>query len=223
MTNLEEFITFHVMEQMSSSIPETASYQRMCRKFNVDPREVPRPKKIELLISLRSSYLHPNDPESMEIDGMRLSSGPLGKVFGGSNPDLKFNPIKLACPIIAAQVDTPFHTTVMKAIVREASFTTPLRTEKEILNFFNDEQIGVQCEPKCGDCRCGGCILGSKQMSIRDEKEYDKFKSLMFLDTDGSDTDPGPYWRTRFPWTVEPADLADNKAAVAAVMHSTEI
>lgn len=98
----------------------------------------------------------------------------------------------------------------------------PLQTDKEILNFFNDEQIGVQFEPKCGDCRCGACSFGKRQISIHEEKEYERFRSLMYLDTEGTSDDPGPYWRTRFPWTVEPEDLIDNKAAVAAVMNATE-
>ena len=132
-----------------SSLPDTTSYQKMCRKFNIDPREVPRPKKIELLISLRSSYLHPIDAESVEIDGMRLSSGLLGKVLGGSTSDLKFSPARLSYPSSATQIDLPGRATTMKSIVRQATYTTPLRTDREILNFFNEEQIGIQCEPKC--------------------------------------------------------------------------
>ena len=30
-----------------STLPDTASYQRMCKSFGVDPREVQRPKRIE--------------------------------------------------------------------------------------------------------------------------------------------------------------------------------
>ena len=110
----------------------------------------------------------------------------------------------------------------MRAAIRQATYSTPLKTDKEILNFFNEEQIGILCEPRCGDCRCGSCALGTKPMSIKDEREYQKFKSLMYLDTAGTDDDPGPYWRTGFPWTVEPSDLVDNKAVVKAVMHATE-
>lgn len=204
-------------------LPDTASYQRMCQKFDIDPREVRRPRKIEVLISLRSGYLHPDNPNSIEYDGMRLASGPLGKVFGGSSSDLKFNPMRISCPVTATQVDppSPVHSVVIKTIVRQATYTTPLRTDREILNFFDEEQIGVQCEPRCGDCRCGGCVYGSKQMSIKEEKEYERFKSLMYLDVTGSEEDPGPYWRTKFPWTVEPSDLIDNKRAVSAVMRFT--
>ena len=206
------------------ALPDAQSYIRMCEKFGVDPKEVQRPRKIDLLISQRSGHLHPNCLNPMEIDGMRLVSGPLGKVFGGACADLKFQSVSFACPTVAAQIDNPcpIRTTAMKAEVRQAMYTTPLRTDREILNFFNEEQIGVHCSPRCGDCRCGTCAIGDKQMSIKDEKEYEKFRSLMYLDSSGTIDDPGPYWRTGFPWTIEPSDMTDNKAAVAAVMHATE-
>ena len=139
-----------------SVLPDTASYQRLCRKFGVDPNEVRRPSKIELLISLRSGHLHPSDCDSIVIGDMKLASGPLGKVFGGTDSELKFSPTKLACLVTAIQIDAiPASATCMKSIVRQATFTTPMRTDREILNFFNEEQIGVQCEPRCGDCQCG--------------------------------------------------------------------
>ena len=121
------------------------------------------------------------------------------------------------------QVDQPSARSVcMKSMVRQAMYTTPLRTDREILNFFDEEQIGVSCEPSCGGCKCGNCALGSKQMSIKEEREYESFKSLMYLDELGTEDDPGPYWRTEYPWTIEPEDLVDNKAAVSAVMRATE-
>ena len=124
--------------------------------------------------------------------------------------------MKMACPVMTAQIDTsiPVHSKCMKTMVREATYSTPMRTDREILNFFDEEQIGIHCEPRCGGCRCGSCTLGSKQMSLKEEREYERFRSLMFLDEQGTHDDPGPYWRTEFPWTIEPDDLVDNKAAV---------
>ena len=207
-----------------SALPDVASYQRMCKKFGVNPRDVQRPKRIELLISLRSGHLHPHDSEAVEIGGMRLVNGPLGKVFGGTSTDLKFEPLKIACPTTAMQVDNGevLRAQCMKTSVQQATYITPLQTDREILNFFNEEQMGVHFSPRCGDCRCGRCSLGGKQMSLKEEREYERFRSLMYLDVEGTVEDPGPYWRTNFPWTVEPRDLADNKAAVIAVMNSTE-
>ena len=75
--------------------------------------------------------------------------------------------------------------------VREATYTTPLKVEKDILHYFNGEMISVACSPKCGDCKCGSCALGSRTMSIADEKNYEAFKSLMHLEEKGSAEDSG--------------------------------
>ena len=87
---------------------------------------------------------------------------------------------------------------VMKNTVRQATYKTLMRSEKKILNFFKEEQIGVHCEPCCGNCQCGTCALGAKQMSLHDEKEYRRFKSLTYLDKKGTPEDPGPYWVAKF-------------------------
>ena len=68
---------------------------------------------------------------------------------------------------------------VRKAITKRATLTALSKTEKEILKYFKEESIGVECEPKCGNCQCGKCALGSKQMSLKDEKEYNKMLEKM--------------------------------------------
>ena len=207
-----------------SSPPDKQSYQRLCNKFAVQPKEVKRPNHIELLISLRSSFLHPTDSNSKSIDGMTLASGPLGKVFGGWDRELRFSPHNVCCHVQGTPASSAslFKATTMHALVRNATYTTPLKTDREILHFFDEEQIGVQSSPKCGNCQCGSCIIGNRNISIKDELEYAKFKSLMHLDIAGSEADPGPYWTTKFPWTLNPEELINNKRAVTALMHSTE-
>ena len=37
--------------------------------------------------------------------------------------------------------------------------------------FLTIESLGVQCNPKCGGCRCGTCPLGGKPYSIKEERE----------------------------------------------------
>ena len=111
--------------------PEKVSYQRLCNKFGILPRDVQRPNHIELLISLRSSHLHPTDTDSIILDGMNLASGPLGRVFGGWDQDLLFTPHKLCCSASAIPADgfNNFTATTMHALVRDAVYTTPLKTE----------------------------------------------------------------------------------------------
>ena len=56
------------MDEISSvaAPPESASYSRLCKKFGIQPCEVKRPDKIDLLLSMRQNFLH---PESIQTDG----------------------------------------------------------------------------------------------------------------------------------------------------------
>ena len=170
---------------------------------------------------MRQNFLHPKPIKT--IGGVVLYEGPLGKVFGGSDPDLVFTPYMISYPLSVhpTTLTNTVHATTMKAVVREASYISPAKTEKEFLEFFHEENIGVECNPRCGGCRSGRCATGAKQMSIKDEKDYEYFKSLMHLEEEGTVDDPGPYWETLQPWIIDKKVLVDNKPAVLGVMNST--
>ena len=59
-------------------------------------------------------------------------------------------------------------------------------------------------------------------MSLKDEREYEKFKSNLKYEKDGTTDDPGPYWRTSFPWNLDRNQLIYNKSAVLGVMNATK-
>ena len=200
--------------------PVKESYYKMCAKFGVAPNNVKRPSSIDLLISMRQNDIHPS--KSKSIGKMVLYDGPLGKVFGGCDPDLDFSPFVNSYPAsVHPLVSDTVQSIVLRAVVKEAVYTTPSKTEKDFLEFFKEESIGVECSPRCGGCLCGKCATGSKQMSLKDEKEYEHFRSLMVLDEEGSKSDPGPYWVTKQPWLLDKNTLVNNKPAVLGVMNST--
>ena len=204
------------MDQISSvaAPPEKESYHKLCSKFKVEPSQMRRPRTIDLLLSMRQNHLHPQPVRTK--DCITLYEGKLGKVFGGSDPGLVFSPYTMSYPLSVHQVSNvnTVHAYTMKAMVREATYTTPAKTEKEILEFFYEENIGVECNPRCGGCKCGRCPTGAKQMLIKDERDYAHFKSLMHLEKLGTEDDKGPYWETRQPWIREKSELVDNKPAV---------
>ena len=146
-------------------------------------------ESIDLLISMRQNFLHPKPVKT--IDQLILYDGPLGKVFGGQDPDLEFNPHEICVPksvhLCTTEASSTHQAHTMKTMVRQATYTTPLKTEKELLKFFYEENSGVECSPRCGGCRCGKCATGAKQMSIKDERDYEHFKSLMVLDKVGTE------------------------------------
>ena len=62
------------------------------------------------------------------------------------------------------------------------------------MEYFQEEAIGVECNPRCGGCKYGKFSTGAKQMTIKEEKDLEHFKSLMYLDNVGTTKkDPGPY------------------------------
>ena len=74
----ENIIPCYGIEKITSdvSLPESDSYNRLCQKFNVKPRNVRRPTSIDLLLSMRQNHLHPSAIKS--IVNMRQYKGPLG-------------------------------------------------------------------------------------------------------------------------------------------------
>ena len=199
--------------------PDPASYSQLCSKFGISAQDVRRPRSIDLLISMRDNHLLA-DTKLKTVGKMALYDGPLGKVFGGSHPLLKFSKYSMAFKSTKLMLPSVL-THTMRAIVREASHTHTAKTDREILEFFKEESIGAECSPKCGGCLCGKCALGGKQMSLKDEKDYQLFIDHMRYDKDGTLEDPGPYWRVTFPWTMPKCNLIDNKQAVIGVMNAT--
>ena len=199
--------------------PEKESYAKMCAKYGVKPKQVARPNSIDILISMDDNVIHPKPVKT--IGKMILYEGPLGKVFGGQDPELEFTPFVTSYPLSVKPTIRHPSALTMKASVLEATYVSNSKSEKEFLDFFKEEMIGAECKPRCGGCRCGRCATGAKQMSLKDEKDFEHFKSLMYLDKVGTEKDPGPYWVTRFPWIKNKEDLPYNKSAVLGVMNST--
>ena len=199
--------------------PDKNSYKVMCKKFGVKPEEVQKPTEIDILISMRRSSHHPS-PAKVNGD-MTLYEGIYGKVFGGCDPDLKFTPYEKSYPALVIEVDRRM-TQTMRTAVRSATLVSSVKSERDFLDYFKQDNIGVECNPKCGGCRCGQCPVGSKPMSLKDEREYERFKSNLKYEEDGTFDDPGPFWRTSYPWNVDRNQLINNKSAVLGVMNSTK-
>ena len=183
------------LDKISSVVnpPDRSSYKALCHKFGVTFRNMRRPEEIDILISMRQNHLHPNPIKT--FGGMKLYKGVFGSVFGGSDPDLEFSSHQLFYPSSShLAMSTPLrqvqaHT--MKSIVKQSSMLSVAKTTREFLDYFKEESIGVECNPRCGGCICGKCPLGAKQMSLRDERKYERFKSFMEYDVKGTKEDPG--------------------------------
>ena len=102
---------------------------------------------------------------------MTLYKGPFGSVFGGTEPGLVFEPHVLNGLVQARQQGCMF-TRTLRAVVKSVTAVSSAKVEKQLLDFFEEDSIGVDANPKCGDCQCGQCLVGEKPMSLKMEKLY---------------------------------------------------
>ena len=97
--------------------PTKPSYKAMCERFGVQPVDVKRLSKIDLLISIWDNSIHPLKLRT--IEKMMLYDGPLGKVFGGHWSDLKFTHSVTCYPAsIHPVASKAVQSTTMKAALR---------------------------------------------------------------------------------------------------------
>ena len=199
-----------------SDIPE--GYDDLCAKFGKAPGVMRRPGRIDILVSMRRHRDHPK--LTTTISDMSIFDGPFGPVFGGSDRCLRFTPHHLCC--LVKRLQGAISAVTLRAAVRSVSLVNSLKSEKEFLDYFKEDAIGVDVKPECGSCRCGQCALGAKPMSLKQERKLEKFKQNLKYEPEGVPHDPGPYWRTSYEWTRDKETLPDNYRAVYATMKRTE-
>ena len=95
--------------------------------------------------------------------------------------------------------------------------THPQIKETNERHELNSVQVlGIECNPRCGGCKCGKCSLGSKNYTIKEEKELALIEKNLHYDQEAK------RWIAEYPWIRDPKDLPDNKKAAFAKLISTE-
>ena len=128
-------------------------------------------------------------------------------MFGGSDESLVFTPIKTSYPQSFKPTLVSTTAITMKASVVKATYISSSKQDKEFLDYIKEEMIGAECVPQCGGCRCGQCVTGSIQMTLKEERDLEHFESLMYLEEKGTVNNPGPYRVMRQLWVVEKRKL----------------
>ena len=86
----------------------------------------------------------------------------------------------------------------------------------KIDDFYNIENLGVECNPRCGSCKCGKCAIGSKDYTIKEERELTLIEENLSYDKQTN------RWIAEYPWIKDPMDLPDNRKVALAMLASTE-
>ena len=209
------------METIASAAdpPEEGSYREMCIRFNVSMHEVERPRQIDILISMRHNQDHPKAISSR--GDMTLWEGVFGKLFGGVHVGLKFLPHVLSCHIKSRQRGCLYSTT-LRAMARAVTEVSSVRGDRDLLNHFEEDSIGVDARPKCGGCSCGQCMVKAHPMSLRMETAYEEFKTNLVYLPEGLPGDEGPFFQTTYKWDIPKEQLVPNYPAVKATFHRTK-
>ena len=85
-----------------------------------------------------------------------------GRCIGGSHPEIKDTNV-------SHKLDTIQAGHVMSSKVED---------------FNNVENLGIECKPRCGGCKCGKCSLGSKAYTIKEERELEVIERNLNYDSE---------------------------------------
>ena len=83
-------------------------------------------------------------------------------------------------------------------------------------DFYNIENLGIGCTPRCGGCKCGKCPLGTQDFTIKEGKELHLIESKLEYNKEEKE------WIAEYPWIRDPAELPNNKRAAMGMLISTE-
>ena len=183
------------IQRISSTI-EQVNLEMTCKLLGLS-KTITRPNngEIDVLIGQQVASLHPERKKT--VGNLLLLHNAFGLVVAGSHPKIKTsNNVALSC------------TQIRDAIVMNASAT--------IETFFEIEGLGVKCVPQYGSCKCGKCHPGGKEMTLKDEKEYDLIeRGLHFNSAEGR-------WCAKYPWLKSPEQLPYNRCMALGMLKSLE-
>ena len=197
----KELVSMYVIgiDKISSSITPV-NIQNIAKLFNISTSEISRPTEgeIDLLLGVRYAGYHPVRCDHR--GHLLLLQNRFGKTFQGSHPQIKET--------------TRIESTCLQLRHALVMFTKDSLNESE--KFHAIESLGVNCIPKCGSCKCGTCHPGGKNMSLKEEKEYDLIQRNIQFNPDRK------RWIASYPWIVDPRKLRENRSIATKILMSTE-
>lgn len=169
---------------------EVGGVIKLFEGVSVQDLDRPEEGEIDCLIGYEYAAFHPVRKQA--VGHLLLLKNRFGVIIGGTHPTLKERTKKVLQ-----------HAIIHHAMVR-------------VEDFYKLEQLGVECTPKCGSCRCGQCHPGGKSMTLKEEREYKIIEDKLTYKADQKK------WEAGYPWIKDPKALPDNKEAALATLKATE-
>lgn len=86
----------------------------------------------------------------------------------------------------------------------------------DLEKFFSIEDLGTECTPKCGGCKCGKCPTGRKAYTIQEERKLSLIQDGLTYNIENH------CWTASYPWIKNPQELPNNFSFAKARLQSTE-
>ncbi|XP_063591692.1 uncharacterized protein LOC134768817 [Penaeus indicus] len=177
---------------------------------STDVCQLDRPHgKIDLLIGADYCSLIPTVKETVG-ENLQLMESRFGMCVRGSHPSI-------ACAsgtrdIVGIRINH------ISGIIYDKDITVEPKSDikDQIDKFFTVEYLGTECNPRCGDCKCGKCAVGNNDYSIRGERELALIEKGLQYDSEKKQ------WSAKFPWVKDPNLLQNNISVAVAKLRSTE-
>ena len=187
-------IDVYGIDKITSNI-QAVNLDGVHRQFkDVTKEEIARPTgEVDVLIGFEYAGFH---PQKEQFSGhLLLLKNQFGRCIGGTHPQIK--EINERHKLNSVQV---FHT-----------------TSPSVEDFYNIENLGIECTPRCGGCKCGRCPMGSKNYTIKEERELALIEKNLDYDKEAK------RWIAEYPWIKDPYDLPDNRRIAFTKLISTDL
>ena len=132
---------------------------------------------------------------------LSVMKGELGVCVVGCHPELKENL-------------TLYHSSAVITSSHHIRSEHPAFAKPD--SFFIGEEMGIECRPRCGGCKCGKCPVPGHNLSFREEQELGQIRDGLTYDEDKK------RWVTAYPWIVDPEQLPNNYHAAFSALKRNE-
>ena len=197
---------------------------------------------VDVLLGCDHFGLHPKKEEAQCGENLSIMSGELGICLQRSHPDLKeetrydtnlaktIHDIRHKAQTYFACIgDHPEFTSQVMSIEspnqsndgfhywsHAMNSKNDRETDSQVENFIRGEELGTETSPRCGGCRCNKCPMVGHTYSFREEQELNMIRENLEYD------EKNHYWKTSYPWIVDPSSLPNNYSTALATLRNTE-
>ena len=186
-------IDVYGVDKITSDIP-AVNLKGVYELFkDVPQKEIERPTgEVDVLIGFEYAGFHPQREQSS--GHLLLLKNRFGRCMGGTHPQIKLANERYELSNVQVLHISP----------------------PSVEDFYNIENLGIECTPRCGGCKCGRCPLGSKNYTIKEERELALVEANINYDYEAK------RWIAQYPWIKDPDDLPDNRKVAFGKLISTE-